>query len=179
MYFLEGRTHCIDLCLLLRSSLRKQPTVRDDTPGVPGAKWHLRNVCRNSVLMTRHYPHLGSAFTHVALSCAEASLYCGEAFVRFLFFSTIDILMGKRGLCGGESPRGRTNQKHYPELGTYTSSVWNFCSRMSVVISWGNQWTLARYCSRECLLHFWSLFHHPKTLWCLRIPWITIYLDEL
>ena len=81
--------------------------------------------------MTRHYPHLGSAFTHVALSCAEASLYCGEAFVRFLFFSIIDILMGKRGLCGGESPRGRTNQKHYPELGTYTSSVWNFCSRMS------------------------------------------------
>ena len=25
------------------------------------AKWHLRNECRNSILMTRHYPDLGSA----------------------------------------------------------------------------------------------------------------------
>ena len=29
-----------------------------------------------------------------------------------------------------------TNQKHYPDL----SSEWNFCSRCSDVISWGNQW---------------------------------------
>ena len=33
-----------------------------------------------------------------------------------------------------------TNQKHYLDLGSDTSSVWNFCARSSDVISWGNQW---------------------------------------
>ena len=28
----------------------------------------------------------------------------------------------------------------YPDLGSDTSSVWNFCARFSDVISWGNQW---------------------------------------
>ena len=35
-------------------------------------------------------------------------------------------------------PRGKsasTNQKHYPDLGSHTSSVWNFCARSSDVIS--------------------------------------------
>ena len=41
-------------------SLRKQPTFRDATTGFP-AKWRLRNECRNSILMTRHYPDLGIA----------------------------------------------------------------------------------------------------------------------
>ena len=40
-------------------SLRKQPTFRDDTNGFP-AKLRLRNGRRNSILMTRHYPDLGS-----------------------------------------------------------------------------------------------------------------------
>ena len=30
-------------------------------------------------------------------------------------------------------PRGSTNQKHYPDLGNDTSSVWNFCSPSSDV----------------------------------------------
>ena len=34
---------------------------------------------------------------------------------------------------------GTTNQKHYPDLGSNASSVWNFCARFSDVISWGNQ----------------------------------------
>ena len=33
-------------------------------------KWHLRNECRNSILMTCHYPHLGSASDW---SCHHAS----------------------------------------------------------------------------------------------------------
>ena len=33
-----------------------------------------------------------------------------------------------------------TNQKHYLYLNSVASSVWNFCTRFSVVISWGNQW---------------------------------------
>ena len=62
-------------------SLRKQPTFSDATTGFP-AKWRLRNECRNSVLMTRHYPDLGSD----------------------------------------------------------TSSVWYFSARFSDIISRGNQW---------------------------------------
>ena len=42
------------------SSLRKQPTFCDATNGFP-AKWHLRNDPGNSIMMTRHYPDLGSA----------------------------------------------------------------------------------------------------------------------
>ena len=42
------------------ASLRKQLTFGDPTTGFP-AKWHLRNERRNSTLMTRHYPDLGSA----------------------------------------------------------------------------------------------------------------------
>ena len=32
-----------------------------------------------------------------------------------------------------------SSQKHYPDLGSEVSSVWNFCARLSDVISWGNQ----------------------------------------
>ena len=42
------------------TSLRKQPTLGDATTEFP-AKWRLRNERRNSPLMTRHYPDLGSA----------------------------------------------------------------------------------------------------------------------
>ena len=41
-------------------SLRKQTTFREVTNGFP-AKWRLRNERGNSILMTRHYPDLGSA----------------------------------------------------------------------------------------------------------------------
>ena len=41
-------------------SLRKQSTFGDATSGFPN-KWRLRNKCRNSILMMRHYPDLGSA----------------------------------------------------------------------------------------------------------------------
>ena len=33
-----------------------------------------------------------------------------------------------------------TNQKHYPDLGSDASSVWNFCTHFSDVIWQGNQW---------------------------------------
>ena len=41
-------------------------------------------------------------------------------------------------------PRGKfdsTNQKHYPDLGSDASSVWNFFARFSDVIWGGNQWS--------------------------------------
>ena len=32
-----------------------------------------------------------------------------------------------------------TNPEHYPNLGSDPSSAWNFCTRSSLVILWGNQ----------------------------------------
>ena len=32
-----------------------------------------------------------------------------------------------------------TNQKHYPDMGSEASSVWDFCARFSDVISRGNR----------------------------------------
>ena len=42
------------------ASLRKHTTLCDATTGFP-MKWRRRNAPRNSILMTRHYPDLGSA----------------------------------------------------------------------------------------------------------------------
>lgn len=43
------------------SSLRRQPTFRGVTTGFP-SKWRPRNECRNSLLMTCHYPGLLKVF---------------------------------------------------------------------------------------------------------------------
>ena len=55
-------------------------------------------------------------------------------------------------------PRCKTNPKHYPDRGSDTSLVWNFCARSSDVISArGNQWW-----RRELLAVFsgyWKLWH--------------------
>ena len=54
------------------------------------------------------------------------------------------ILMTRSGWCFWlVLPRGifaSTNQKHYPDLVSDASSVWNFCAHFSDVISRGNQW---------------------------------------
>ena len=49
----------LQVTVLKNSSLRKQTTFRDATNSFP-AKRHLRNERRNSILMTCHYPDLGS-----------------------------------------------------------------------------------------------------------------------
>ena len=57
----DSKISCIQLHgAVALVSLRKQPTFGDATTGFP-AKWRLRNERRNSILMTRHYPDLGSA----------------------------------------------------------------------------------------------------------------------
>ena len=62
--------HDNDILIILKSlsilfgikflSLRKQVTFGNATTGFP-AKWCLRNKHRNFILITRHYPDLGSA----------------------------------------------------------------------------------------------------------------------
>ena len=62
------------------NSLRKHPTFRDATSGLP-AKWRLRNERRNSILMTCHYPDLGSASDW---SCCERNLTLNQPMERQL-----------------------------------------------------------------------------------------------
>ena len=44
----------------------------------------------------------------------------------------------------GWSPRSTTNQRHYPDLSSDGSSVWNFGASFTDVISRGNQCRLSR-----------------------------------
>ena len=62
-------------------------------------------------------------------------------------FHTDDVSLPRSGYCFWlVVPRVKfasTNQKHYPDLGKDASSVWNFCTRFSDVISRGNRlWRL-------------------------------------
>ena len=54
-------------------------------------------------------------------------------------FHTDDASLPRSGYCfwlvEANFPRGTTSQKHYPDLGSDTSSVWNFCARFSDVIA--------------------------------------------
>ena len=61
--------------VIIKSILRKQATFRDDTTGFP-AKWRLRNERRNSILMTRHYPDLGSDTSSVRDFLLRSFLRC-------------------------------------------------------------------------------------------------------
>ena len=58
-------------------------------------------------------------------------------------FHTDDASLPRTGQCfslaKANFPRGTTNQKHYPDLDSDASSVWNFCARFLDVISRGNQ----------------------------------------
>ena len=51
--------------------LRKEPTFRHINTGFP-AKWRLRNERRNSILMTCHYPDLGSASDWLEICCIQS-----------------------------------------------------------------------------------------------------------
>ena len=58
------------------------------------------------------------------------------------------------------------HQKHYPDLGSDTSSVWNFCTHFSDVISQGNHWG-----GHEMSSFFSGYFFRQETLLhCLSSP---------
>ena len=96
-------------------SLRQQPTFGDATTSFP-SKGSLRSERRNSILMTRHCPDLGSS--------SDWSLRKGNLL---------------------QPINQKHYPEIYPEPGSDASSVWNFCARFSVVISRGNQWLLADF----------------------------------
>ena len=60
MFWYNSLTICSHKLVYAHLSLRKQPTFDHATIGFP-AKWHLRNECRNSILMTCYHSDLGSA----------------------------------------------------------------------------------------------------------------------
>ena len=64
-FYLSGIRPAVD-----NSSPRKQPTFGEATTGFP-AKWRLRKKRRNSILMTRHYQNLGSAYDYFWLDEAN------------------------------------------------------------------------------------------------------------
>ena len=93
-------------------SLSKTLTFCDTTPGFL-MKWHL----------------------HFWESSAEIPYWWHVTFQIWIV-----LLIGWSKFPKWHDQSGATNQKHYPDLGSVVSSVWNFCARFSDVISWGNQW---------------------------------------
>ena len=66
------------------------------------------------------------------LSCDAVPLKAGKV-LHQLTYRGKSIILVEINL-----PGGTTNQKHYPDLGSDSSSVWNFCARFSDVIWRGN-----------------------------------------
>ena len=62
------------------------------------------------------------------LSCGAVPLKAGKVLHQLTYRGTSIILVEIN------LPRGKTNQKHYPDLGSNASSVWNFCARFLDVI---------------------------------------------
>ena len=67
--------------------------------------------------------------------------------------------------------RGTANQKHYPDLGSDTSSIRNFCTRFSDVISRGNQWWRREMSavfsgSFFLIVGRWSSVSVTRKFWC-------------
>lgn len=58
-------------------------------------------------------------------------------------------------------PQHTTNQKHYPELGIGTSTVWNLCSHLPDVTSQGHQWRC-----REIIAVFSGYLTVVQFSWC-------------
>ena len=70
-----------------------------------------------------------------------------------------------------------TNQKHYPDLGSNASSVWNFCTRFSDVISRGKQWWSREMSAvfRQAIIDLMSSnFHALQTFIIKEIPFGTL-----
>ena len=168
-------------------------TVFSCSTGFP-MKWHPRNEHRISKLMMHDHPDLSGASDWLKQICQAAwqitgfactlkvlpwwnysccgrttkdrlkALFCtewspskmGKVFLKVLEKS-MNFLFQK-----GYKP---CNQKHYPDLGSDTSSVWNFCTHFSDIILRRNQWLCCEMllfsqprvegCKGKCFL--WSL----------------------
>ena len=106
----------------------------------------LKNVVRMLILFSRAksctcHSVFGSFFDGSISYCSISISYKLKLLYSLLapFCDATDGLPAKWRLRSFTS--GTTNQKHYPDMGSDTSSVWNFCAGFSDVISRGNrQW---------------------------------------
>ena len=120
---------CVTLGQFKLTSLRKLLTFRGTTSSFP-AKWLLRNKPGEIpywwCVTTQIWPvfSIGSAAREISFNQSKALPRSGQCSL----------------LAVPREKFASTNQKHYPDLGSQTSSVWNFCARSSDVVSRGNQW---------------------------------------
>ena len=91
-------------------SLRNQPTFPDATTGFL-LKWCLRKKWKNFVLMTHHYPDLGSA--------SDWLCHMGDLLQPIRRTTQIWVVMHQ-----------------HQDLGSSASSVWVFCARFSKSVRW-------------------------------------------
>ena len=86
----------------LYTSLRKQPTFGNTTTGFP-AKWRLSNELKNSILMTCHYPDLGSDVSSVWNFCIRYSdviwRKTGGGIAKCWLFSQANLYTTCRAVC--------------------------------------------------------------------------------
>ena len=66
-------------------------------------------------------------------------------------------------------PSGTTDQKHYPDLGSHTSSVWKLLAHFSKVISSTVRPVVASQ-NIGCFLRLWMCIQENKTTCCLLCP---------
>ena len=88
-------------------------------------KQRLRNLCRNSILMTQHCPHLDSASYWLKICFIQS-----EAFNKFQLqkYNRIWHCLTRK------SPQVNNiimRLFYHPDLGSDASSAWNFCSHFS------------------------------------------------
>ena len=98
-----------------------------------------RIKCRG--ISTRNWPRLAwensQHFATPPLVSPRNDVWETRAEIPYWWRVTTEI-WGRFWLVEANFSRGRTNQKHYADLGRHTSSVWNFSVRSADVTSRGN-----------------------------------------
>ena len=118
------------------SSVRKQPTFRDTTTCFP-VKWS------KFLANQRHYPDLGSVTSSISYFCAHFSDIISWGNYWWPSFSSVrkqPTFRDTTTCFPVKWSKFLANQRHYPDLGSVTSSISNFCAHFQDIISRGNQW---------------------------------------
>ena len=168
----------LNLIFIDLPSLGKMLTVSDSTTGFP-AKWRLRNERRNSILMTRRYPDLGSASDW---SCRVGNLIQPIRSTTQIWVVTrhqygISVLVSQTSF-GGETS-GRVAKCRLFSQAITCLVIWIlqlFCciSGLSLVVAIVPDWRL--YCLVFLLVLYPFLLHQADHQWDgLHLPVLWLY----
>ena len=164
----ENRQHFV-MPPMAKNNLRKLMPFCDATIGFP-VKWHLRNECRNSILMTRHQPDLalkalprsGSSvwnvwafFLDVILSSVFSGYFSAKINIVIKWMRGHGAGMGEAffNLCGTESssPTKPLGQKSAPSMPP---------SSYRVLVLLAFQYNIkAKLKQTITIIIFWDIFH--------------------